>query len=449
MKRIMNKYRIIGVIVAGLTCSTVCLHAAEASRPNVVFILSDDQGYGDLGCFGSTSIKTPNIDSIAEEGIKFESFYAHNRCSPSRAAFMTGCYAQRVDMGKVIYYKDRSGLNSKEITVAELLKKGGYATGIIGKWHLGEWPQFNPTHYGFDYFYGYMDYNGEGRAIFENTEKVADVDKKNDRYSSKSFLPAGIEFMRKHKKESFFLYYASNIPHSKWQPHADFKGTSGQGAYGDCVQQLDWEVGQLLKELDALGLRENTLVIYASDNGPQLNKDGYGSAGVLRGGKWNDFEGGIRVPCLMRWPNKIPADSSNNEIVGIIDMLPTFCALAGVAVPKDRIIDGKNILPYMLGQKLDVAIHETFIVPGSTIRSRDWKLLVKGQKPGGGGTKGKQGRLPAKAGALFNLREDLGESKDVSGAYPEKAASLRNMMNAYMKNFNRNIRPREQVSLDQ
>ncbi|MFC1652208.1 sulfatase-like hydrolase/transferase [Planctomycetota bacterium] len=418
----------------------------RGTTPNIVFILADDQGYGDLSCYGSTTIKTPHIDSLCEQGMKFESFYVHNRCSPTRAAFMTGCHAQRVDIGKVIYYRDQSGLNSNEITIAELLQQAGYATGIIGKWHLGEWPRFNPVHHGFDYFFGYFDDNGKGRAIFENTKKVADVDKKNDRFSSKAFLPAGLKFIRKHKDQPFFLYYASNIPHAKWLPHADFKGTSQQGAYGDCVQQLDWEFGELLKEFDSLGLTENTLVIYASDNGPQLNQEGHGSTGVLRDGKWTNFEGGIRVPCLMRWPGKIPAGSTNYEIAGIMDMLPTFCELAGLKVPTDRIIDGKSILPYMLGQNLDKPIHETFIVPGATIRHGDWKLLVKDQKPGGGGNKGKQGRMPAKAGSLFNLRDDLGETKDFSAVYPETVVRLSKMMEAYMETFSKNIRPREPVT---
>ena len=415
-------------------------------RPNIIFILSDDQGYGDLGCYGSNVIQTPNIDSLAKQGMKFESFYVHNRCSPTRAAFMTGCYAQRVDMGKVIYHKDKSGLNSKEITVAELLKSAGYATGIIGKWHLGEWPQFNPVHHGFDYFCGrFADESGES-SLFENLERIGDWGDKNDRYCTMTILPKALEFIRRHKEEPFFLYYASNIPHSKWIPHADFQGTSKQGAYGDCVQQLDWAVGELLKELDAQGLTEKTLIIYASDNGPQLNAPGYGSAGPLRDGKWTDFEGGIRVPCVMRWPGRIPPGTTNNEITGIIDMLPTFCEIVGVEIPQDRIIDGKSILPYMLGQRPKTPIHDTYVVPGAVIRHGDWKLLVKDQKPGGGGNRGNTRRIPASAGSLFNLREDIGETEDVSREHPEKADQLRKMMDAFMASFEENVRPREQVN---
>jgi arylsulfatase A-like enzyme len=432
-----------------ITLTLVLLSIQSAScieKPNIVFILADDQGYGDLGSYGSEVIHTPNIDRLAEEGMKFESFYVHNRCSPTRAAFMTGCHAQRVDLGKVIYRRDLSGINSEEITIAELLKEAGYATGIIGKWHLGEWPQFNPLHHGFDYFYGLMDDGGNGRSIFENHEKIADIDHQNDHYSTLRFQPASIRFIRRHKDQPFFLYYASNIPHSKWIPLASFEGSSKQGAYGDCVQQLDWVVGELLKELDALGLSENTLVIYASDNGPQLNLDGHGSAGVLRDGKWTNFEGGIRVPCIMRWPGRIPAGSTNDEITGIIDMLPTFCEIAGAEVPSDRIIDGRNILPYMLNQVLEEPIHKTFIVPGATIRHGDWKLLVKDQKPGGNDKgQGDTTRTSARAGSMFNLRMDPGEKKDLSGQYPEIADNLDQMMKAYMDTFNENIRPREYI----
>ena len=272
-------------------------------------------------------------------------------------------------------------------------------------------------------------------------EKVGEWGDKVDRYCSKKILPKAIEFMRTHSKQPFFLYYASNIPHSKWLPLPDLKGTSDQGSYGDCVQQLDWEVGELLKELDTLGLTKNTLVVYASDNGPQLNAKGHGSAGPLRDGKWSNFEGGIRVPCVMRWPGTIPAGTVNREIVGIIDMLPTFCAMTGVAVPTDRVIDGKNILPYMEGIPLKHPIHNTYIVPGSVIRHEGWKLLARAERPGGGLKNGKQDRVAAKAGSLFNLNEDVGEAKDVSADHPEKVAELNKMMSSYMTAFKQEIRP--------
>lgn len=413
-------------------------------KPNIVFILTDDQGYGDLGCYGSTTIATPNIDRLCAEGMKFESFYVHNRCSPTRAALMTGCHAQRVGVDNVVYRRERIGLHADEITIAELLQSAGYSTGIVGKWHLGEWDAFNPINHGFAFFFGFME-SGEGKstAIYRNKEIVERVKGKTDGAHSPKLLAAGIDFIRANKNRPFFLYYASPLPHTKWIPNEKFAGTSEHGTYGDVVQEIDWQVGELMQTLDELGIADNTLVVFASDNGPQLNVEGYGSAGVLRDGKWTNFEGGIRVPCIMRWPGGIPAGSVNNEITGIIDMLPTFCALAGVDVPSDRVIDGRNISPYMRGEELGLPIHETFFVPAATVRHGDWKLLVKGQSPGGGRSDrvGKTDRVPAAAGSLFNLKDDLGETTDLSAQHPEKVQELTEIMNVFMKELEANKRP--------
>lgn len=430
------------IFALGLTiASIVGTCAANADKPNIVFILSDDLGYGDLGCYGSEVIATPNIDRLCNEGMKFNSFYVHNRCSPSRAALMTGSHASRTGIDNVVYSWEGNGLHSNEITVAELLKDAGYATGMVGKWHLGEWEPFNPVHHGFDSFYGFFHRDDKTKALFKNLEAVEDVNGQTDGVHSPKLRQAGIDFIAAHQNEPFFLYYASPLPHTKWIPHPDFVGRSKQGTYGDVVQEIDWQVGGLLDTLDELGLADNTLVVFTSDNGPQLNVEGHGSAGPLRDGKWTNFEGGIRVPCLMRWPGKIPAGSVNNEITGIIDMLPTFCILSGADVPTDRVIDGRNILPYMMGEEVESPIHDTFIVPGSSIRQGDWKLLVKSQKPGGNGTKGMRGRMPAKAGSLFNLKDDLGESTDVSAQHPDKVQELQRLMVRFMKAFEANKRP--------
>ncbi len=440
MNKRIHSIRIKGIISALLLCGTISAFGAD--KPNILFILTDDQGYGDLGCYGSTDIATPNIDKLCEEGMKFESFYVHNRCSPTRMAFMCGSYAQRAGVGKVIYRRDKNGINQNEVTIAEQMKKAGYATGIVGKWHLGEWEKFNPVNHGFDSFYGFMEYADKGTAIYRNKEIVEKIKSKTDGVYSPKLLAAGIEFIKANKDKPFFLYYASPLPHTKWKPNKKFVGTSKQGTYGDVVQEIDWQVGCLMDTLDELGLADNTLVIYTSDNGPQLNVKGHGSAGVLRDGKWTNFEGGIRVPCIMRWPGKIPAGSHNNEITGIIDMLPTFSAIAGVDVPTDRVLDGRNILPYMLGEKVDTPIHDSFIVPGATIRYHDWKLLVKTQKPGGvkPGAKATGGRVEAKAGSLFNLKNDPGETTDLSAQYPEKVKELTKKMDAFMEKFNANKR---------
>lgn len=421
----------------------VCLSiqaAPESEKPNIIFFLTDDQGYGDLSCYGSEVIATPNIDRLCKEGMKFESFYVHNRCSPTRAAFMTGSHASRTGIGNVVYRWEGNGLNPDEITIAELLRGSGYATGMVGKWHLGSWEAFNPVNHGFDSFFGFFYVDDKTKGLFRNLEMVEEIRNQTDGVHSPKLREAGINFIREHCDEPFFLYYASPLPHTKWIPHPDFVGTSRQGTYGDVVQEIDWQVEGLLETLDELGLAENTVVIFASDNGPQLNAEGHGSAGPFRDGKWTNFEGGIRVPCLMRWPGKIPAGSINSEITGIIDMLPTFCALSGAKVPADRVIDGKNILPYMLGEPIESPIHESFFVPGSTIRHGDWKLLVKGQSPGGNGKKGMQGRKSARAGSLFNLKEDLGETTDVSAKHPAIVAQLQGLMSDFMKDFEANKR---------
>ena len=442
----MKAFAVIGLLLVLVSLPTRT-RAQAGTLPNILFILTDDQGYGDLSCFGSPTIATPSIDRLSEEGMKFTSFYVHNRCSPSRLAFMTGSHADRAGWSKVIYRKNKVGINPDEVTVAELLRDTGYATGIVGKWHLGEWQEFNPIRHGFDYFYGFMENGGfEGAerktGIYRNGELVEEDVNKTDGIHSPKLLAAGIEFINDNKDKPFFLYYASPLPHTKWKPHERFKGSSRHGTYGDVVQEIDWQVGELLDTLDTLGIAENTLVVYTSDNGPQLNIDGYGSAGPLRDGKWTNFEGGIRVPCLMRWPGVIPAASENREITGIIDMLPTFSALAGIEVPTDRVIDGRNILPYMRGESVTPPIHESFIVANSTVRYKDWKLLLRDMKPGGNGAKekGRTDRVPAKAGSLFNLKRDIGETTDLSARNPEMVQELTEMMDTFMSGLTKNSR---------
>ena len=409
-----------------------------ADKPNIIFILTDDQGYGDLSCMGSKTIDTPNIDKLSSEGMTFTDFYVHNRCSPTRLAFMTGSHAHRAGFSKVIYRHSHVGINPDEITTAELLKKAGYTTGIIGKWHLGEWDKFNPVNHGFDYFYGFMDAGQKKFAIYEN-DKIAEsnIGSKTDGIHSPKLLKAGIDFIKRNKEKPFFLLYSSPLPHTKWKPMDKFKGSSKHGVYGDVVQEIDWQVGGLLNTLDELKLTENTLVIFTSDNGPQLNAQGHGTAAPLRDGKWSNFEGGIRVPCLMRWPKVIKPGSKNGEITGIIDLLPTFCEIGGVDIPKDRVIDGRSILPYIKGEKLDKPIHELFVVPGSTIRYKHWKLAVVNLKAGGSGRENIPG---AKAGSLFNLKEDIAEQHDLSKQHPEIVAELMEKMKDYMAELNRNSR---------
>lgn len=414
--------------------------ATAAERPNVVVFLTDDQGYGDVGCFGSESLETPNIDRLCQQGMKFTDFYVHQRCSPTRLALMTGCHAHRAGSTKVIYNKDRIGIHADEVTMPELLRSAGYATGIVGKWHLGEWDAFNPTRHGFDFFYGFMIDHDQGTGIYRNVKRVESIKHKTDGEHSPKLLNAAIDFIRDNKDRPFLLYYASPLPHTPWIPNKRFQGTSSQrGTYGDVIREIDWQVGELMKALDEQGISEDTLFIFASDNGPVLGIDG-GDAGPLRDGKWTDFEGGIRVPCIMRWPSTIAPGSTNRQITGIIDLLPTLCAIAGVVPPGDRVIDGRSLLPYMKGEDVETPIHESFIVPGSVIRYGRWKLLIRDLKPGG--KSGREGKRPsAKAGSLFDLQADPGESTDVSGDHPEVVADLRRRMDIAVKELEANSRP--------
>ncbi|MEP3478950.1 MAG: sulfatase-like hydrolase/transferase [Fuerstiella sp.] len=431
-------------LLVNMSVWTLVGESCASEKPNILFFLTDDQGYGDLGCYGATEIATPNVDKLCAEGMKFNSFYVHNRCSPTRAALLTGCHAQRVGVGSVVYRKDKIGLNTNEFTVADMLKTAGYTTGIVGKWHLGEWDDFNPAHYGFDSFYGFMECDDKKTtAIYRNKQIVEKIKHKTAGIHSPKLVAAGIEFIKQQKNQPFFLYYASPLPHTRWIPHPRFAGSSQQGTYGDVVQEIDWQVGELMKTLDELNLTENTLFVFASDNGPQLNVEGHGSSGILRDGKWTNFEGGIRVPCIMRWPEVIPAGSSNHEITAIIDMLPTFCSITGVTPPPESVMDGRSILPYMRGEQLDEPIHDSFIVPGATIRHGHWKLFVKGQKPGGGKSDrvGKTDRLPATTGSLFNVKQDPGETTNVAARHPDKVRELTERMKTFTTELNANSRP--------
>lgn len=440
MKKQFPINKAIPVIVAALAIG-FATSVKAGQKPNIVFFLTDDQGYGDLGCFGAKDLKTPNIDKLCSQGMKFTDFHVYNRCSATRMSLMTGSFPHRVGGYGVIYRWNLAGIHSDEITTAELLRQGGYATGAVGKWHLGDWEMFNPVNHGFDEFYGMMELEERKKGIFRNKELVETLSLPGTHGNhSEKFLNAGIEFITSNKDKPFFLYYASPLPHSPWRPSDRFKGSSERGVFGDMIHDIDWQVGELMKTLDELGLKDNTLFVFASDNGPELNGKSHGSSGKLRDGKWSNFEGGIRTPCIMHWPDRIPAGTENHQITGIIDMLPTFCTIADVDIPTDRVIDGKNILPYMENRKVVEPIHDFFVIEGVCIRYGDWKLFVKKQDPGGNKKKW-GGRTGVKAGALFNLKNDIEEQHDVSSQFPEKAQQLKQRMDAFMSKLEKNKRP--------
>jgi arylsulfatase A len=356
--------------------STIAAGGSRAKdKPvNIVIILADDLGYGDLGCYGHPSIRTPNLDRMAAEGMRFTDFYAAPVCTPSRAQLMTGRLPLRSgmchDTRRVLFPDSAGGLPPGEITIARALKGRGYATGCIGKWHLGHLPQFLPTRHGFDSYFGIPYSNDMDRVAPNELGAKATFSPKSEYWTppvmrdekilerspdqstlTRRYTEEAVQFIKANKSQPFFLYLAHTMPHVPLFASKAFAGKSRRGLYGDVVEELDWSVGEVLKTLRAEGLEGSTLVIFTSDNGPWLifNEHG-GSAGLLRGGKGSTWEGGVRVPGIMRWPGHIPAGVPTSAIVSNMDLFTTILKLAGAEVPKDRIIDGLDLTPLLLNK---------------------------------------------------------------------------------------------------
>jgi arylsulfatase A len=444
---------------------------AVARTPNIIHIIGDDVGYDDLGCFGAKDIRTPHLDKLAAQGIKFTSFYAPSpTCTPTRAALMTGCYAQRVGCPQVLFPYSKTGLSSNEITIAELLKERGYATGLIGKWHLGFQPQFLPPAHGFDVFLGipYPNDHGperlgwsaqagvtnyrappipliRGTAVTEAPAQLATLPER--------FTREAISFIRENKERAFYLHLANIETHTPWLTSAPFHYKSKAGVYGDAVECLDWTVGEILKTLDELGLADNTLVVFTSDNGPLVHRypelEGiYGHAAhvrtnrlhKLREGKYQaHYEGGTRVACLMRWPGKIPAQAECHEIAAGFDLFTTFARIGGAEIPADRIIDGKDLWPLMTAQKDAKTPHEAFFYYQGFnlqgVRSGPWKLVFGALDANGKPT------TPTRQ-FLYNLEKDPGETSDLLEANPEVANRLRALAEKMREDLGDNRRDR-------
>jgi arylsulfatase A len=443
----------VAVLLAASTASQARADDARAAPqtapPNIVFFLVDDVGYDDVGCYGETQIKTPHIDRLAAEGRRFTSYYAPSAvCTPSRAAIMTGCYAPRVGLPAVLYPQANIGLNPDEITVAELLKTKGYATACIGKWHLGHTPPFMPNDHGFDYWFGipYPNDHGPERTnrknppipLYRNAEIVeqpVDLPSLGDR-----FVDEAKQFLDEHKEGPFFLYLPFVGAHTPWYVAERFRGQSPAGPYGDAIEEVDWGIGEVMKKLKQHGLDDNTLVVFASDNGPLWHVhpglvEAYGEAGryreqehLLRDGKYSSAEGGNRVPMIARWPGRIPAGTECDELAAGFDWYVTFAKLAGAELPADRIIDGKNILPLLAGRSGAQTPHERFFYftkyKLEAVRSGPWKLrLVPHETPPAGTKLKPEDRL-----ALYNVANDLGETKNVAAEHPEVVARLQAML---------------------
>ena len=443
-------------IVVLLSSQAISADDKDSLRPNIVLILADDIGYGDLSCFGSKTIRTPHIDSIANQGTRFTQFYVSQAvCSASRASLMTGCYANRVGMEGALNHTSPQGINPNELLLPELLKQHGYTTAMVGKWHLGLSPYFSPTRNGFDEFLG-IPYSNDNSKFHPSLatempplplydrDQVIETDPDQAQFTRR-FTERAVDFIDRNHDHPFFLYVPHVMPHVPIFASDEFRGRSPNGLYADVVEELDWSVGEILAAIDRAGIRDNTLVIFTSDNGPFLSYGSHaGTTGGLREGKLTAYEGGVRVPCAMRWPERIPTGRVCNEPLMTIDLLPTIAKWINAPLSTNP-IDGKDVSDCLFATDSTKSSHESMLFYSGNelhaIRSGNWKLhlphayiTVDGQ-PGKDGKPARYGELQPKsitqsgvAGiasrhgyrveqqplALYNLASDPGETTDVA-----------------------------------
>ncbi|MBL9190451.1 MAG: sulfatase [Opitutaceae bacterium] len=433
------------------------LAVSAAPTPNIVVIFTDDQGYQDLGCFGSKTIKTPHLDRMAAEGLKLTNFYAQPVCGVSRASLMTGSYPIRVgEPGNL--KRLHTVPHPQELTMAEVLKSAGYATGIIGKWHLcnadakapgGYEVATMPNAQGFDYFYGTPWYNGATVAvadiafrspIFRNGEVVVQAVDNWDHITA-DYTREAIKWITEHRTRPFFLYLAHNMPHVPLGASPAFKGKSAGGPYGDAIEEIDWSTGEILRTLREHGLDEKTLVVFTSDNGPWVEttrgmkpeaaafipRDHSGHAEPLRAWKMSAWDGGSRVPFVARWPGRIPAGRTSDEILSTMDLLPTFAALAGARLPAALRLDGRDATDFLLGKSSRSPREDYLYYTGCRlmgIRVGPWKLVLP--RPANPPGTGWWGRMieAIEAPQLFDLTADPGETTNRAGEHPAVVARL-------------------------
>ena len=411
---------------------------AKEEQPNFIIIFTDDQGYQDLGCYGSPDIKTPRIDQMAKEGMRFTDFYAQTVCGPSRAALLTGCYPLRLarqgDPNSI-----HPELHSQEITIAEALKPLGYATGMFGKWDLaGHNPSrvvmdLRPEKQGFDVSFWTPGSNDSFVDLYRGAEKIEAKAKMAT--LTRRYTDEALQFMEDYQKEPFFLYLPHTMPHTKLDASADFKGGAAGGLYGDVIEELDFNVGRVLDKVKELALDERTYVIFTSDNGPWLiRKQNGGHAEPLRSGKTSCWEGGLRVPCIVRAPGKVPAGRESSAVTATIDLMPTLLSLAGGSPPDDRVIDGLGISEVWHGER-EVIDRSFFYYQHDclrAVRNGKWKLMLPWTEPEKGSiaTRWEKHIAPMDAVRiedfqLYDLDADIGETKDLAPESPEIVASLK------------------------
>ena len=432
----------------------------QPRTPNIILILMDDMGYGDIGRTGASQYRTPNLDRLASHGMQFTWYYCPQAVSSaSRAGLLTGCYPNRVGITGALMPWAVNGINSQETTIAEILKTRAYHTGVIGKWHLGHHREFLPLQHGFDEYYGIpysndmwpVDFDGipihlkdttsakmkyPVLPLIEGNEKTGEVRNLSDQDKLTSdYTQRAVKFIENHSKEPFFLYFPHSMVHIPLGVSSTFRGKSKQGLYGDVMMEVDWSVGEIMKALERNGLENNTLVIFTSDNGPWLNFGNHaGSTGGLREGKGTTWEGGHRVPCIMRWPGVIPGGTVCNQLASSIDILPTIAGITGAALPSLK-IDGVSILPLMMGEENVSPRREFYYYYQSNsleaVQRDFWKLVLphhgrtyRDMKPGVDGWPGPTGTETVSKPQLFDLRRDPGEWYDVASYNPEKVKEL-------------------------
>ncbi len=461
-------------IVAALllySCSTY--ETTTDSLPNIIIVFTDDQGYGDLSSYGAQGFTTPNIDQLAYDGLRFTHFYvAQAVCSASRAALLTGCYPNRIGITGALFPWSKNGLHEGETTIAEMLKPLGYQTAVYGKWHLGHHKPFLPTHHGFDEYFGVpysndmwpVGFDGkpvtdtsswksrypplpliEGDTIVEHINTLGDQDQLTTRFTERA-----VDFIERNQDQPFFLYVPHSMAHVPLGVSDKFRGKSEQGLYGDVIMEIDWSVGEIVKTVDSLGIRDNTWIIFISDNGPWLNFGNHGgSTGGLREGKGTTYEGGQRVPCVMSWPNKLPQGLISAQLSTTMDLLPTIAHFTGAELP-DHKIDGLNLGDMLTGvtdesprKTLYYYYHRNDL---EAVRKGPWKLVLphittqsyRNVIPGNDGWPGPYNKDTTQL-ALYNLRRDPGEWYDVKSLYPEVVEDLMSVVNEAREDLGDNL----------
>jgi arylsulfatase A len=423
--------------------------AFAADPPNVVLIVADDMGYSDVGCFGAKGWKTPHLDQLAQDGVQLRDFRVSQPvCSASRASLLTGCYANRIGLHGALGPNAKHGIADEETTLGELFKSKGYATAAVGKWHLGHLPRFLPTKHGFDSYFG-LPYSNDmwpNHPTSKNYPKLPllggglaiddDVTAEDQAKLTGQYTERAVKFIGDHKAKPFFLYVAHSMPHVPLFASEKHKGKSEQGLYGDVIEEIDAGVGAILAELKKHDLEKTTLVIFTSDNGPWLGYGNHaGTKGPLREGKGTVFEGGVRVPCIARWPGQIPPSSIQGNPLMSIDLFPTLAKLIGAELPKLP-IDGKDAWPLFACEKDAKCPHEAYFhyyAQGElqAVRSGKWKLMLphtyrtmNGQPQGADGKPGRYRQVKIDKPELYDLEADVSESKDVAAANPEVVKKL-------------------------